>query len=205
MILFNIKYVFLIFTIISVVACSPKQGARYSSARSKGYPSEKHSSKNTHTYKPISKKPIAEKSRENISIRDQIVSTAISQLGTPYKSAGKTPETGFDCSGFTGYVFRSHGIQLSGPSHDQARQGIQKSMENLRPGDLAFFGHGTKITHVAIITNFPSIEECEVIHATTSAGVKKDLIWKSEYWKSRFLFGIDLIENNMSLTLRNGD
>jgi len=202
MFLFNTKLYIVIFTILSVVACSPKQGSRYSSSR---IPSDQRNVKEHFHFKHIVKKEKPNRENDNTDLRNQIVATAKSQLGKPYKTAGKTPETGFDCSGFTGYVFRSNGILLTGASHDQARQGRQKSIEELQPGDLAFFGHGSKVTHVAIITNFPSPEDCEVIHATTSSGVKKDLIWKSEYWKSRFLFGVDLIENNMTLTLQNND
>ncbi len=202
---FNINFYFLILILFSVFACSPKQGTRYTSYRTKVVPDGQHKINENYTPKPIVKNTISKKENDHILIRNQIVSTAMSQLGKPYKPAGKTAETGFDCSGFTGFVFRSNGIQLTGASHDQARQGIQKPVEDLQPGDLIFFGHGSKVTHVAIITNFPSLSECEVIHATTSAGVKKDLIWKSEYWRSRFLFGVDMIENNMSLTLQNHD
>src|ERR1043165_1160682 len=40
------------------------------------------------------------------------IQTALSLLGTPYRFGGESPDTGFDCSGFVGYVLRQHSIAL---------------------------------------------------------------------------------------------
>lgn len=70
-----------------------------------------------------------------------IVSTAFNYLGTPYVWGGTSPR-GFDCSGFTQYVFRKKGIYLPRTSREQARVGERVSRSNLRPGDLVCFpGH----------------------------------------------------------------
>ena len=125
--------------------------------------------------------------------RDDIVITAMKYTGKSYKSGGKNPETGFDCSGFTTFVFNQNGIPISGPSDKQAQLGPHKPTEQLLPGDLVFFGNEDRISHVAIVaTNRQN--GLEVIHSTTSSGVKIDNITNSDYWQSRFLFGVDVIK-----------
>lgn len=66
-------------------------------------------------------------------------------VGVPYVWAGSTP-AGFDCSGFTRYVYRHFGIGLPHSSYGQWDLGAHPSRRDLRPGDLVFFGLG----HVGI-------------------------------------------------------
>jgi len=71
-------------------------------------------------------------------------------LGTPYLSGGTTTK-GFDCSGFSQYVFAQLGIDLERTSGSQAKMGTQISKDDLRAGDLVFFNtSGDGISHVGI-------------------------------------------------------
>ncbi|MBV7362872.1 C40 family peptidase [Actinomycetaceae bacterium TAE3-ERU4] len=63
------------------------------------------------------------------------VAVAYRYLGTPYRWGGSSP-SGFDCSGFTSYVYRQLGINLPHSSTSQARYGRRVSMAEARPGDL---------------------------------------------------------------------
>lgn len=92
--------------------------------------------------------------KANISPQDKtnnIISTAKSLLGVPYKWGGITP-AGFDCSGFTRYVFASQNITLPRLSIDQYGVGTSVAFKNLIPGDLVFFNFtsGTQVSHVGI-------------------------------------------------------
>lgn len=76
-----------------------------------------------------------------------IVYTALKYLGVPYVWAGDTPR-GFDCSGFTMYIFAEHGTTLPHYSGAQFQMGIAVPKEYLMPGDLVFFG--TPVHHVGM-------------------------------------------------------
>ncbi len=124
--------------------------------------------------------------------RDQIVASAQQYIGIPYKSAGKSPGEGFDCSGFANFVYNSNGYAISGPSHELATKGLHRNQTDLKPGDLVFFGLENKINHVGIVTQNTKTKT-HFIHSSTSEGVKIDEINGSEYWRQRFLFGRDLL------------
>lgn len=70
-----------------------------------------------------------------------VVAIARNYIGVPYRWGGTTP-SGFDCSGFTQYVFRKAGVNLPRTSAEQGRVGTRVSRSELRPGDLVYFpGH----------------------------------------------------------------
>lgn len=69
----------------------------------------------------------------------QVVAIAMRYLGVPYKWGGASPSTGFDCSGFTMYVFAQIGVSL--PHYAAAQYGLGRavSKSELQAGDLVFF------------------------------------------------------------------
>ncbi|GAA0730175.1 NlpC/P60 family protein [Clostridium malenominatum] len=79
---------------------------------------------------------------------NSVVAYASNFLGTPYLWGGTTP-SGFDCSGFTQYVYRHFGIRLGRTTYDQIKDGYAVSRDSLQPGDLVFFGKGSP-THMGI-------------------------------------------------------
>src|SRR5579862_4290331 len=112
-----------------------------------------------------------------------IVDTALGLRGTPYKDGGDTPG-GFDCSGFTQYVFAQHGLTLPRAVREQftAGQPIDPSAD-LLAGDLLFFTTTEPgATHVAI-----SLGGDEFVHAPSSKGVVRVEKLTTGYWNERFL------------------
>ena len=76
-----------------------------------------------------------------------IVDFAKKYIGVPYVYGGSSP-SGFDCSGFTSFVYKQFGYSINRTSQSQLNNGTYVSKENLRPGDLVFFY--SAISHVGI-------------------------------------------------------
>jgi peptidoglycan DL-endopeptidase CwlO len=71
--------------------------------------------------------------------RANVVAIAMRYLGVPYRWGGASPSTGFDCSGFTMYVYAQVGITLPHYTGSQYAMGVPVSRSQLQPGDLVFF------------------------------------------------------------------
>ena len=99
-------------------------------------------------------------------LRQQIVDFALQFEGNPYVYGGTSLTNGADCSGFVMSVFAQFGYSLPRVAADQYNQSVKKSVGDLEPGDLVFYGSG--ISHVALY-----IGNGQIIHASTSAsGIK---------------------------------
>ena len=110
-----------------------------------------------------------------------IVATAKQYLGYKYTYGGSSPSTGFDCSGFTKYIFAQYGISLNRTAAAQYSNGVAVSRANLQAGDLVMFGK-SGINHVAIY-----IGGGQIIHASTpSTGVRIDSL-NSGYYSSNYV------------------
>jgi len=112
----------------------------------------------------------------------QIIEFAKTFIGTPYKTAGSSPG-GFDCSGFTSYVYKHFNIDLPRVSRDQYNFGKAVSANEAEPGDLVAFAYENgSIFHVGIYMG-----NGEFIHSSSTKGIE---ISKTSdiYWGPR-LFG----------------
>ena len=113
-------------------------------------------------------------------------------LGCKYVLGGKSPENGFDCSGFTKYVFKNFGYTLGSVAADQVSSGKEVSRSELKVGDLLlFYDEGkTKIGHVGIYMG-----NDEFVHAANSKrGVVTDTLSTNSYYNTRFVTARRIVE-----------
>lgn len=105
----------------------------------------------------------------NAERRQNLVNYALQFVGGRYVAGGNDPHTGADCSGFTRYVMQhGAGVSLNRSSGSQATQGRTISANEMQPGDLIFYGNGSRVNHVAMY-----IGNGQIVHASTySTGIK---------------------------------
>jgi cell wall-associated NlpC family hydrolase len=120
------------------------------------------------------------------SLGETIVAKAKANLGIKYRSGGKSPSTGFDCSGFVGYVMVQSGVWSSQPGNCDgiASKCTKISMSEAKAGDIVFFKGTYKTSntysHVGIY-----LGNGQMIHCASSKGVSISSI-TSGYWAKHY-------------------
>lgn len=119
-------------------------------------------------------------------LRERLVATARSYLGTSYQWGGTSESEGFDCSGLVMTVYRLNGMVLPRSSAEQFQTGTEASQTSLQPGDLVFFatGRGNRISHVGIYTG-----DGQFIHAPGPGRKIRTDSLNSSYFTERFMGG----------------
>ena len=117
-------------------------------------------------------------------VYERMLRTASTQLGTRYRSGGCDPNTGFDCSGFTTWVFNRYGIRLPRSSREQYQVGTMVARNNLRKGDLVFFRSKRGINHVGIY-----LENGKFIHSASNGKNVTISHLEEDYWRTHYAGG----------------
>lgn len=112
----------------------------------------------------------------------EIVLHAMSLVDTPYRRGGNTPDTGFDCSGLIGYVFRNAaGLAMPRTVTGLSAVGRGVPRGDVRGADLVFFDAAGPLSHAGIY-----VGAGRFVHAPSSGGrVRLDHI-EARYWSARF-------------------
>ena len=102
-------------------------------------------------------------------LRSALLNVAKKYIGVPYVSGGTRP-SGFDCSGYTQYVFDKVGISIDRTVINQLNDGIIVAKEDLQCGDLVIFSYtgsnGGFASHIGMY-----VGNNQVIHASSSRGI----------------------------------
>ncbi|MCB0476662.1 MAG: C40 family peptidase [Crocinitomicaceae bacterium] len=118
--------------------------------------------------------------------RLDLIKYSKSLIGIKYKYGG-TDKTGFDCSGFTSYVYKKFDIELPRRAADQQAKSKKIKIKDAKVGDLVFFSSGGGVNHVGIIVSNENGKPI-MIHASTSQGIVETDILGNSYWKPRLKF-----------------
>lgn len=120
-------------------------------------------------------------------LADSILERGMSLIGTRYRFGGTSETSGFDCSGFIGYLFREEaGLKLPRSTREMINVNAPLvARDNLKPGDLLFFstnGRG-RVSHAGIY-----LGDDQFIHSSSrrSGGVRIDSLG-DRYWSKTFI------------------
>jgi cell wall-associated NlpC family hydrolase len=117
-------------------------------------------------------------------LRTELVATAKSFIGTPYRWGGTSAEQGFDCSGLTLVSYRLNGLDLPRVSYHQYAAGRPVSRQKLQQGDLVFFATrgGNQVSHVGMY-----IGGGRFIHAPRSGQTVRTENLSNSYYQRTFV------------------
>lgn len=135
---------------------------------------------------PVVRAPVFNSSQAFSPVAEDVLFRALGLVGTPYRWGGNTPDSGFDCSGLIGYVYRdAAGISLPRSTREMiGMQAPDVGKNALQAGDLIFFATngGSQVSHAGIY-----VGEGRFVHAPATGGtVKLDSLSKA-YWQKAYL------------------
>ncbi|MER3401934.1 MAG: hypothetical protein C4337_01185 [Armatimonadota bacterium] len=156
---------------------SPTQPPKSATTRSKPTPTASKTAA-TNRREPSRREQLAEVSSDRTR---RMLQRAMAYLGSPYRRGGSSAR-GFDCSGFTSYIYRHAGVNLPHQSASQAQVGQPVPRDQLQPGDLVFFRtQGRWVSHVGIY-----IGNGKFIHASSARGRVRIDSLNSGYYNKRY-------------------
>ena len=148
---------------------------------------------------PVAQKPVVfiTHPEETSPVAADVLFRALGLVGTPYRWGGNTPDSGFDCSGLIGFVYRdAAGIQLPRSTREMiSMRAPSVDKDALQSGDLVFFATsgGSQVSHAGIY-----VGEGRFVHAPQTGGtVKLDTLSKA-YWQNAYLSAKRVLPGNLA-------
>jgi cell wall-associated NlpC family hydrolase len=127
-------------------------------------------------------------------LREEIVETALDQVGEDYRYGGADPSDGFDCSGLVFYSYARAGIRLPRSTREQRQAGRHVNFSEARPADLLFYNFGSlKPVQAGGKPPPPSLHvvlylgDGKGVHAPVSDGEVEVIDVTAPHWRKRYL------------------
>ena len=117
----------------------------------------------------------------SVSVGALAASTALQQVGTPYRYGGNSP-SGFDCSGLVHYAYAEAGVSVPRTTGGQWVEAAPVSRRDLRAGDLLFFSIDGKMSHVGLY-----VGDGKFVHAPSSGKRVSIEALDSRYYNTAFV------------------
>ncbi len=137
-----------------------------------------------------------DESYELPSLADSMLAHGLSLVGTRYRPGGTSVQSGFDCSGFVGFLYKQElGIQLPRSTREMITLDAPKvARSELEPCDIIFFnnrGRG-RVSHAGIY-----LGDNQFIHSSSSrsGGVRVDSL-ADRYWNSSYMLAKRVLDEN---------
>lgn len=125
------------------------------------------------------------KSNHSYSQQQRIIEVAKAQIGKPYRYGGKSPKTGFDCSGLINFSYKKAGLTVPRTTLQLYKSASPVKRAHLKRGDLVFFRiNNRKISHVGLY-----LGNNRFIHAPSSGKRVNIANLNDRYWRARFARG----------------
>ena len=118
--------------------------------------------------------------------RRKILRAAKRVIGVKYKYGGED-STGFDCSGFTKYIYQSAGVELPHNANQQSKVGDTVDLTKAKPGDLIFFGSNSKAYHAGLVYSNKNGEISLVHCASRGVTYNSPSDLNTKYWLEKVL------------------
>ncbi|MBI4986501.1 MAG: C40 family peptidase [Rhodocyclales bacterium] len=126
---------------------------------------------------------VVDQAAASVSTVQSTLGKALDLIGIRYRRGGTSPDTGFDCSGFVGHVFKEgFGLYLPHNARQISKTGAVVDKGELQPGDLVFFNTMRRaFSHVGIY-----LGDNKFVHAPRSGGSVRVEDMSDSYWRKRF-------------------
>lgn len=133
--------------------------------------------------------------QEAMVLRDRVVATAKKYVGVRYLWGGTSP-WGFDCSGYTQYVYKAVGIDINRVVQAQLSNGVIVAKEDLQAGDLIIFSNTGSYGYASHIGIY--LGNGQLIHASETKGITIVSL-SNTYFASHYQCGIRVILSDVSV------
>jgi len=128
------------------------------------------------------------------SLREDVVETALDQVGEDYLYGGADPDDGFDCSGLVWYSYREAGIKLPRSAAQQRRAGRHVNFSQARPADLLFYSFGDRKAGDLHVVMY--VGDGEGVHAPVRDGEVEVIDVTAKHWRQRYVGATRIIRED---------